>query len=352
MKALFIHAHFDDYEFTAAGTFELWRRALGEAFVARVLVCTDGKAGHHFRTREETGRIRLEEQEAAARIGGYSFELLHLPSGQPPREACLQVTPDLLAALWKAIRDFEPDYLFCPPLGSDPLAGIHVDHETIAEAVRRVAYMINVPHAFTPEYPADETQSTPCKVPVILNVYDGYMFGANAYDFAVDVEDAFDAIAEMTWCHQSQIVEWLPWVGRHDMAPPSSLAEWKATLRARFDRKNRELGIASPHAMEVFRVTAWGMRADTRAAHGGPPGDVRGCVEPFSARAAIAAVGPRVKSVGLGLGPWALGLGFCASHGLGHSADRVVRACRGCNPCHMLRAWPTHSLARASPPTC
>lgn len=258
MKALFVHAHFDDYEFTASGTFELWRRQLGEAFEAKVLVCTDGKAGHQFRTREETGRIRLEEQAASAKIGRYAFELLRLPNGEPPREACLQVTTDLLAALWKAIRDFEPDYVFCPPLGGDQLAGIHNDHETIAEAVRRVAYMINVPHAFTPEYPADETQSTPCKVPVIVNAYDGYMFGANAYDIAVDVEAAFEAIAEMTWCHQSQIVEWLPWVGRHDMSPPASLSEWSQTLRARFDRKNRELGISSPHAVEVFRITAWG----------------------------------------------------------------------------------------------
>ena len=258
MKALFIHAHYDDYEFTASGTFALWRRKLGDGFKAKVLVCTDGKAGHQFRTREETGRIRLEEQAASAKIGGYEFELLKLPNGEAPREACLQVTPDLLAALWKAIRDFEPDYVFCPPLGSDPLAGIHNDHETIAEAVRRVAYMINVPHAFTPEYPSDETASTQCKVPVIINVYDGYMFGANAYDFAVDVEDAFPAICEMTWCHQSQIIEWLPWVGRHNMAPPKSMAEWNRTLRARFDRKNRELGISSSHAVEVFRVTAWG----------------------------------------------------------------------------------------------
>jgi LmbE family N-acetylglucosaminyl deacetylase len=258
MKALYIHAHFDDYEFTAAGTFELWRRQVGSYLRARVLVCTDGKAGHHFRTREETGRIRIEEQAASARIGHYEFEILRLPDGQPPREACLQITPPLLAAIWKAIRDFEPDYIFCPPLASDPLAGIHNDHETIAEAVRRVAYMINVPHAFTPEYPADETQSALCKVPVIINVYDGYMFGANAYDFAIDVEDALPLIAEMTWCHQSQVTEWLPWVGRHNMAPPKDLAGWATTLRARFDRKNRELGIRGNRAVEVFRVTAWG----------------------------------------------------------------------------------------------
>jgi LmbE family N-acetylglucosaminyl deacetylase len=258
MKALFLHAHFDDYEFTAAGTFERWRRTLGDAFEARVVVCTDGKAGHHARTREETGRLRREEQAASARIGRYSVDLLRLPNGEPPREACLQVTPDLLAALWKTIRDVEPDYLFCPPLAADPLAGIHNDHETIAEAVRRVAYMINVPHAFTPEYPADETQSTPCRVPVILTVYDGYMFGANAHDIAIDVEEAFEAIAEMTWCHQSQIAEWLPWVGRHDMAPPASLEAWKTMLRQRFLRRNRELGIDSDRVVEVFRVTAWG----------------------------------------------------------------------------------------------
>ena len=258
MKALCVHAHFDDYEFVAAGTFELWRRKLGANFQARVLVCTDGKAGHHFRTREETGKMRIREQEESAKIGGYDFQLLRLPNGNVPREACLQVSTELLAALWKAIRDFEPDYLFCPPLPLDPLAGIHNDHITIADAVRRVAYMINVPHAFTPEYPAEETRSKPCKVPVIVNVYDPYMFGANAFDLAIDVEAAFEKIAAMTWCHQSQIREWIPWVGRHDMQAASSMEEWSKILRRRFGNVNRGLGIASENAFEVFRITAWG----------------------------------------------------------------------------------------------
>ena len=59
MRILNVHAHFDDFEFTAGGTFEMWRRKLGNGLRARVLVCTDGKAGHHFRTREETGRLRI-----------------------------------------------------------------------------------------------------------------------------------------------------------------------------------------------------------------------------------------------------------------------------------------------------
>lgn len=262
MKILCLHAHFDDFEFVAGGTFEMWRRKLGGELRAKVIVCTDGRAGHHLHSREETGRIRLAEQAESARIGDYEFEPLRLPNGEMPREACLRVTVDLLAALWKAIRDFEPDYLFCPPLPGDTLAGLHVDHVAVAQAVREVAYMINVPHAFTPEFPADETPPRPCKVPVILNTYDAYMFGANSHDLAVDVEPAFDTIAEMTWCHQSQIAEWLPWVGRHGMPVPKSLAEWKEILRCRFTRENHELGLATPRTLNVFTVTAWGEIAD------------------------------------------------------------------------------------------
>ncbi len=258
MKILSVHAHFDDYEFVAAGTFELCKRRLGDALRARVLVCTDGKAGHHFRTRDELHGRRIAEQEASARLGGYELEVLRLPDGTVPREACLQVSVPLLAALWRSIREFEPDYLFCPPIPVDPLAGVHVDHVAVAEAVRKVAYMINVPHAFTPEYPADETRSELRKTPVILNVYDGYMAGANAFDLAFDVESAFPLITQLTYCHQSQLMEWLPWVGRHQMDAPANLSEWSATLRARFERQNREVGIRSDHVFEVFTVTAWG----------------------------------------------------------------------------------------------
>lgn len=203
-------------------------------------------------------RMRMAEQEASARAGGFEARFLRYPDGAVPREACLQVSIPLLAALWKEIRAFEPDYLFAPPCPADPLAGIHVDHVAVAEAVRKVAYMINVPHAFTPEYPADETQSRPCKVPVILTMYDAYMSGENAFDLAIDVEDAFDVLCAETWCHQSQIAEWLPWVGRHAMDTPRSMDDWRLTLRTRFSRRNREMGLPHERIHEFFTVTAWG----------------------------------------------------------------------------------------------
>jgi LmbE family N-acetylglucosaminyl deacetylase len=259
MRILFVHAHFDDYEFTAAGTFERWRRQLGSDLRARVVVCTDGRAGHHERTRVETGRIRLREQRESASVGGYEFAVLRYPDGTVPREGCLVVDGRLLAGLWKAIRDFEPDYLFCPPLPTDPLAGVHVDHVAVADAVRKVAYLINVPHAFTPEYPANERRSVACKVPVILTTYDGYMHGGNAFDLAVDVTPVFGTICDLTWCHQSQIAEWIPWVGRHHLAQgPRSKEEWAIALRKRFARQQRDLGIRTRGQVEVFTVTAWG----------------------------------------------------------------------------------------------
>lgn len=260
MRVLCVHAHFDDFEFVAAGTFELLRRRGLPDFRARVIVCTDGSAGHQFRTRDETARMRQAEQEASATIGGYEFELLRRADGRPFDEGHGTLSTGLIAALWDAIRRFEPDYLFCPPLPSDPLVGVHPDHITVAEAVRRVAYMINVPHAFLDLYPvADETQSRWVKTPVILNTYDGYMAGDNTGDLAIDVEPAFDVIAQESWCHQCQINEWLPWVARHHMEPTASVAAWKVKLRERFNRQARELGLPVERAWEVFVPTAWGI---------------------------------------------------------------------------------------------
>lgn len=258
MKILHVHAHFDDFEFVASGLFEIWRRRNAENFRARVMVCTDGKAGHHFRTREETGRTRLAEQLESARIGKYEFEQLLLPDGTPPREACLHISPALMAGLWKSVRAFQPDYLFCPPVPNDPLAGIHVDHVAVAELVRKTAYMFNVPHAFTPEFPADETKSEPHKTPVILNVHDAYMAGENAFDLAIDVDEAFEVMLQEAFAHQSQIVEWIPWVGRHDMAPPKTIDDFREILRRRYLKRNREMGIQSNRIFEYFTVTAWG----------------------------------------------------------------------------------------------
>ena len=62
----------------------------------------------------------------------------------------------------------------------------------------------------------------------------------------------------MTWCHQSQILEWLPLGGRHQMKTPRNFEAWKGELRDRFIRQNRELACSDHRAREAFMVTGWG----------------------------------------------------------------------------------------------
>jgi len=252
-----VHAHFDDYEFVVSGIFEMWKRKLGADFRGRLVVCTDGAAGHQFRTREETARMRLAEQRQSAQVGGYEFEPLLLPDGSALPECHPTMPRPFLAALWKAIRDFEPDYLICPPLASDPLVGIHTDHIAVAEAVRRVAYLINVPHAFTPYYPADETKSRACKVPIVLNAFDSYQ-GNRQVDIAIDIEEAFPKIAEMMWCHQTQVCEWLPWVDGKNIPPSASFDDWSKTLRKVLQTYSSACGVPRGRLAAGLTATSWG----------------------------------------------------------------------------------------------
>ncbi len=258
MKLLCVHAHFDDFEFVAGGTFDRFQAASASGVESKLIVCTDGGAGHHSRGLEETREMRWDEQQKACEIGGHAVERLQMPDGSLRPEGNPEVDRDFLAALWRAIRAFEPDYLFCPPIPQDALAGVHVDHVAVAKAVRSVAYMINVPHAYIDVFPEEDVPAEPRKTPVIINTYDAYMAGSNPYDFAVDVGDSFEKICEMAWCHQSQISEWLPWVGRHSMPAPKSFSDWRAIMQDRFERQNRELGLPSESRAEAFMVTAWG----------------------------------------------------------------------------------------------
>lgn len=255
MKLLFVHAHFDDFEFTAAGVFLLWN---GRNVRKRILICTDGAAGHHILSREETFQRRLQEQKQSAKIGGYELELLRLPDGRIPREACWSSEPLFLPALWKAIRDYEPDYLFCPPLPDSPLAGVHIDHLAVAQAIRNVAYLINVPHVFSPEYPEESGPARFRKTPVIFTVQDVYSDPDDGLELIVDISNVFDKVVEMSWCHQSQICEWLPWVGRHGIKTPLNINQWYKQMEVRYSIRAHKLGLPETMKVEAFSLTSWG----------------------------------------------------------------------------------------------
>lgn len=66
-------------------------------------------------------------------------------------------------------------------------------------------------------------------------------------------------MADLAWCHESQLREWLPWIDRHNLDVPADAASWRSQFRALMARRRTALGIAGSGTFEVFRVTAWGL---------------------------------------------------------------------------------------------
>lgn len=250
LRVMSIMAHQDDFEFTAAGSFALLRRTLGDGVVFKVLTTTRGASGHHELSPEETSRRRTEEARASASKIGAEYECLTLLDGAcPPAQVYLNY--EFLGGLWNAIRRFEPDVIFCPPIISDPLAGVHIDHMNTAQAVRLVAYQIIVPNAFP-------TIGGPLKKrvgsPLILNVDDIYAC-ESGYDVRQDISEVYDLKTNMALCHESQIFEWLPWTRRE---PAPTREQWLNGFRTRCLEMNRRYGCADKVMSEYFRITRWG----------------------------------------------------------------------------------------------
>lgn len=251
-----VMAHQDDFEFTAGGTFARLRRKYAEDIDLKILATTRGASGHHEMPPEETFRRRSREAAESAAVIGAEYECLtRLDGSHVPGQ--LFIDANTLGGLWNAVRDFEPDFIFCPPLVSDPLAGIHIDHYNTAMAVRMIAYQLTVPHA----YPTvNKTLKLRVACPVIINVDDSYA-GEGAYDFSVAMEDdIYESKVRMALCHRSQVFEWLPW-NFNGLETPVSEAEFRADFRKRHSRINERYNNDDSTPREYFRITRWGKSA-------------------------------------------------------------------------------------------
>lgn len=130
-RAMFIYAHPDDVDFSAAATAAKW--AQGGSEVTYVIL-TDGNAGSHEpgMTKERLGRIRRAEQEAAAAVVGVKACLF-----LGYQDGLLEPTLTLRKRLVRLIRQHRPEAVVC----GDPrryFSGStyinHPDHRAAARA--------------------------------------------------------------------------------------------------------------------------------------------------------------------------------------------------------------------------
>lgn len=253
MRVMAVMPHQDDFEFNAGGTFALLHKTLGDAVDLKVLCTTRGATGHHTMTVEETFRRRGAEAAASASLVGAEYECMTALNGAPlPGQMTLD--PDALGGLWNAIRGFQADVVFCPPVVTDPLAGVHIDHIRTAWAVRLVAYQIVVPNAY-PTMNAPRLDYVP--QPLIINVHDTYTSEAGEDHIRQDITEVFETKVKMGLCHESQIFEWLPFANNTE---PPTREQWTEKFRARHTSQNEAYGYDDETMSEFFRVTRWGRR--------------------------------------------------------------------------------------------
>jgi len=223
LRVIVIGAHPDDAEGRCGGTAALWTEQGAEVMFVSV---TNGDAGHQSQGGGALARRRAAEARRSAEILGVSWRTLDFHDGE--------LVPSLEArkAVIRAIRDWKADIVI-----SHRPNDYHPDHRYTGQLVQDAAYMVVVPN-ICPDTPRLERN------PVFMYSSDRFQkpnpFVADVVvDIGAVIEKKIAALAEM----DSQMFEWLPWIGgRLDEVPQGKkerLAWYRQRrLRARKGREN------------------------------------------------------------------------------------------------------------------
>jgi len=201
-RAMSIHAHPDDQEFTVAGTLATWAQAGCE--VVSVIV-TSGEAGSNELSRNEVykpelARLReIEQTSASLELGIKETVFLHYPDGE------LEPTLNLRRDLTRLIRSYKPEAVVTgDPQGVFYGNGYinHPDHRAAAQA------------ALYAVFPSSETRLIftdlltegyePHKVKWL------YVHGSEKSDTWVDITSTIGIKISALKKHVSQLGDWNP----------------------------------------------------------------------------------------------------------------------------------------------
>jgi LmbE family N-acetylglucosaminyl deacetylase len=214
LRIIMIGAHPDDCDSDGGGTAALFAQ-LG--YAVKFVSVTNGDAGHQTMKGKELAKRRLAEAQEAGRRLGVQYDVLDNHDGQlmPTLEVRLQVI--------RKIREWNADVVIAPRPND-----YHPDHRYTGVLVQDAAYMVAVPN-IAPETPALK------KNPVFLYYRDRFQ-KPNPFrpDIAVDITSVNDKKMSAFDAHESQVYEWLPWIGHYMEEVPAGKAERLKWLTAKF----------------------------------------------------------------------------------------------------------------------
>lgn len=214
LRIIMIGAHPDDCDQDGGGTAILFAQ-LGHA--VKFVSVTNGDAGHQEMGGGALAKRRTAEAQEAGKRFGVSYEVLDNHDGElvPSLEVRLQII--------RKIREWNADIVIAPRPND-----YHPDHRYTGILVQDAAYMVAVPNVAADTPPLK-------KNPVFLYFQD-FFERPNPFrpDIAVDITSVFAQKIHAMDAHESQMYEWLPWIGGYaDQVPKekSKREKWLASVR-------------------------------------------------------------------------------------------------------------------------
>ena len=254
-RYLYFGAHPDDPEVCFAGT-ALQLTAAGH--VVQYVSLTNGDRGHHRMPPEELARRRYGEAQKSASLSGIA-EYRILDNHDTELEASLENRHRLI----RIIREFRPDVVI-----THRSCDYHPDHRAAGQLVMDASFLIGVPHC-CPDSPVLR------KTPVFCCSRDSFLspvpFRADA---VVDITGVIDRKADLLLCHESQFLEWLPWIERNmdldkeSMSPDARrafvrehwLEPFNGCVAAAHPETVRKYFREPPRYAEAFEISEYGRR--------------------------------------------------------------------------------------------
>ena len=250
IRIIMIGAHPDDCDQDGGGTAALFA-SMG--YAVKFVSVTNGDAGHQADGGVSLARRRFAEAQEAGKRLGVVYDVLNNHDGQlvPSLEVRLQVI--------RKIREWNADVVIAPRPND-----YHPDHRYTGILVQDAAYMVAVPNI------AKETPALK-KNPVFLYFQDFFQ-RPNPFrpDIAVDITKTFDQKINGLDAHESQMYEWLPWIGHYADKVPKDKSDRKKWLAETRDIKitpevraalekwyGKEKGDQVMHA-EAFEICEYG----------------------------------------------------------------------------------------------
>jgi LmbE family N-acetylglucosaminyl deacetylase len=254
LRVIMIGAHPDDCDQDGGGTAILFAKM---GYAVKFVSVTNGDAGHQTMGGGALAKRRIAEAKEAGKRFGVEYDVLDNHDGEliPSLDVRLQII--------RKIREWNADVVIAPRPND-----YHPDHRYTGVLVQDAAYMVAVPNV-APDTP-------PLKKNPVFFYFQDYFQRPNAFrpDVAIDISGVFQQKMHALDAHESQVYEWLPWIGGYADKVPAEKAvreKWlneyntrplNADVKTSLEKWYGKDRAAKITYAEAFEICEYGTRPD------------------------------------------------------------------------------------------